>query len=545
MSIPKEPRQLMINIMYLVLMALLALNVSAEVMNAFQTLDEGNEASIATVDNQLNETVKAVNDLLNDDTKARFRPIAGAILEVQSITSEFNDYIDGIQSVLIDRSGNNNGEEDEGDFKETHGVLSPRGKKNKDITTRVLVLGDDGKEAVGAELKAKIIDTRDRILSAYDALLTEHGPQMDLSEDNIATKIANIKSNIPFDVDDEAWQAAGRPSWRDYRFGHMPVAAVLPLLSQMKSDLKSTEANMINDMVQIAGGKTIDIDEFFPVFSADRSYVIGGEKITAKVSVGSYSSSLDPANVDLRVNGQRLKMNADGTADFSITGSGTGQKSLTTSVAVTNPLTGEVKKADGKFTYEVGQRSVSVSADKMNVFYIGVDNPITVAAAGVASGDVRVSISGNATKKSGNNKNLIISGTRQGEAKVSVSAKGQTLGSFDFRVKRIPDPIPKVGNSKGGKIASNVFKAQAGLYAFLENFDFEARCNIVGYELVYVPQRKDAVRQTNAGGNFTSGSKALVSRAKPGDSYFMQNIKAKCPGDGVSRDIGTMVFSIQ
>ena len=109
----------MINIMYLVLMALLALNVSAEVMNAFQTLDEGNEASIGTVDKQLQKTVSGLETLLKDDAKAKFRPIQPAIAEVKSITSEFNTYIDEIQSVLIDRSGNNNGEEDEGDFKET------------------------------------------------------------------------------------------------------------------------------------------------------------------------------------------------------------------------------------------------------------------------------------------------------------------------------------------------------------------------------------------------------------------------------------------
>jgi gliding motility-associated protein GldM len=545
MSIPKEPRQLMINIMYLVLMALLALNVSAEVMNAFQTLDEGNEASIATVDKQLSETVGSVKDLLSDDTKARFRPIEGAIGEVQSITAEFSTYIDDIQSVLIDRSGNNNGEEDEGDFKETHGILAPRGKKNKDVTTRVLVLGDEGKEPVGAELKAKIIDTRDRILAAYETLLTEHGTKMDLNEEDIQKKIANVKANIPFDIDDEAWQEAGRPSWRDYRFGHMPVAAVLPLLSQLKSDLKSTEANMVNDMVQIAGGKTLDIDEFFPVFNADRSYVIGGEKITAEVLVGSYSSSLDPSNVDLRVNGQRLKIKPNGKADFTITGSGTGQKTLNTSVAVTNPLTGEVKKGEGKFTYEVGQRSVSVSADKMNVFYIGVDNPVTVAAAGVASGDVRVNVSGAASKKSGNNTNLVVTGKSVGAAKVNVTAKGQNLGSFDFRVKRIPDPKAKIGGSTGGRLRSNIFKSQKGLYAELENFDFKAKCGITGFEILYIPKRADAVTSTNVGGNFTASSKKLVNLAKPGDNFTIRNIKGKCPGDNVSRDLGTMSFQIQ
>ncbi|MEM1357703.1 MAG: hypothetical protein AAGF89_05870, partial [Bacteroidota bacterium] len=481
MSIPKEPRQLMINIMYLVLMALLALNVSAEVMNAFQTLDEGNQASIATVDEQVESTIKGVEEILKDDSKAKFKPIMPAIQEVRSIASEFNTYVDAMRNNLIDLSGNNNGEVDDDDYKVSHGVRTLRGKKNKDVTTRVLVHGPDGaggEPGQGEELKAKIVETRQRLIDAYTNLLQEHGADMDLKPEEIETKIQSVVQDMPFNIDDEAWKEADRPSWSDYKFGHMPVAAVMPLMSQMKSDLKVSEANIVNDLVNIAGGKTIEFDKFFPVFNADKSYVIGGERINAKVSVGSYSSSLDPSNIDLRVNGQKLTVNPDGTADFSITGSGIGQKTLTTSVSVKNPLTGEVKTGEGSFTYEVGQRSVSVSADKMNVFYIGVDNPVTVAAAGVASGDVRVSVSGDARKKSGNNKNLVIEGTRQGEATVRVTAKGQSLGSFDFRVKRIPDPIPMVGTSRGGNIRANDFRSQAGLYAKLENFDFKAKCNI-------------------------------------------------------------------
>jgi gliding motility-associated protein GldM len=548
MSIPKEPRQLMINIMYLVLMALLALNVSAEVMNAFQTLDEGNQNSIATVDDQVDSSVSSVETLLEDESKAKFKPLLPAIKEVRAVSTEFSGYVDDLRNQLIDMSGNNNGEVDDDDFKLDHGMLTVRGKKNKDVTTRLLVLGEDGaggEGGVGEELKAKIIETRQRLIDIYSKLLNDHGKTMDLSEADITKKIQSVAVNMPFSINDESWKEAGRESWSDYKFGHMPVAAVLPLMSQMKSDLKVSEANMVNDMVKIAGGKTVEFDQFFPVFAADRSYVIGGEKITAKVSVGSYSSSLDPANVDLRVNGQRLRVNDDGTADFSITGSGTGQKTLTTSVQVTNPLTGEVKEGKGTFTYEVGQRSVSVSADKMNVFYIGVDNPITVAAAGVASGDVRVNVTGAATKKSGNNSNLVVSGTSVGEAKVNVTAAGQSLGSFNFRVKRIPDPVAKIGASRGGNIKANIFKSQKGLYAELENFDFEAKCSIVGYELIYVPKRADAVPSTNGGGNFTDPTQKLVELAKPGDFYQIRNIKGRCPGDDISRDLGTMSFNIQ
>ncbi|MBC6995508.1 GldM family protein [Neolewinella lacunae] len=548
MSIPKEPRQLMINIMYLVLMALLALNVSAEVMNAFKTLDNGNQESIATVNTQMSETIKGVEELLKDDSKVNFKPILPAIKEIQTISTEFSTYVDQLRNQLIDMSGNNNGEVDDDDFKMEHGVLVERGQKNKDVTTRLLVLGDDGsggEPGVGEELKAKIIETRQRLIDTYSKLLNEHGENMDLSPTAIAGKIQSVAENMPFNIDDEAWKEANRESWSEFKFGHMPVAAVLPLMSQMKSDLKVSEANLVNDLVSVAGGKTIEFDKFFPVFSADKSYVIGGEKITAKVSVGSYSSNLDPSNIDLRVNGQRLTVGPDGTADFSITGSGTGQKTLTTSVSVTNPLTGKTETGEGKFVYEVGQRSVSVSADKMNVFYIGVDNPVTVAAAGVSSGDVRVTVTGAASKASGDNKNLVVRGNSVGEAKVNVTANGQQLGSFDFRVKRIPDPIAMLGTSRGGKIRSNDFKSQNGLYAKLENFDFDARCEIQGFELVYVPQREDAVPSVNPGGNFNEASRRLVTRARPGDTYYANNIKARCPGDQVGRDIGQMVFNIQ
>lgn len=539
----------MINIMYLVLMALLALNVSAEVMNAFQTLDEGNTSSINTVDDQVEETIRGLDDLLSDDSKTDFRVIQPAIADVRSEVAAFNTYVDGLRNQLIDMSGNNNGEVDEEDFKEDHGMRTVRGKKNKDVTTRLLVLGEDGaggEDGEGETLKAKIAETRQALIDRFTTLVETYGEKpFGLDAAKVAADIQSVGVNMPFSVDDEAWQQAGRDSWSDFKFGHMPVAAVLPLLSQMQSDLKVSEANLIGAMAGYAGGRSIVFDKFFPVFAADRSYVIGGEQIKAKVSVGSYSSSLDPKDIDLRVNGQKLRVNPDGTADFNITGSGTGQKTLNTSVRVTNPLTGEVQEGKGTFTYEVGQRSVSVSADKMNVFYIGVDNPVSVAAAGVASGDVRVNVSGAATKKSGNNTNLVITGTSVGTAKVSVTAKGQSLGSFDFRVKRIPDPVAKIGGSKGGKLRSNIFKSQSGLYAELEDFDFDAKCGITGFEVLYIPKRTDAVTSTNVGGNFSASTKKLVDLAKPGDNFTIRNIKARCPGDNGPRDLGTMSFEIQ
>ena len=531
----------MINLMYLVLTALLALNVSAEVMNAFFTLDAGNTETIKVVDGQLDATVKSLDNLLEDDSKAKYRPIQPAIAKVREEVKAFSAYIDGVRNDLIDESGDRDGSVGPGDFKAEHdGELKYiRGKKNKDVTTRLLVEGETGQE-----IKSKITQTRQNLIDVYQQLLEENKQVFGLTDEQVAAQVASVGNNMPFNVDDEEWKDSDKNSWEEYKFKQMPVAAVLPLLSQMKADLKSSEANMVNSMASLAGGKTVEFDSFFPVVAADRSYVVGGETINAKVSVGTYSSSLDPANVRITANGRALRVNSDGTADLKIPASGTGQKTIPLTVSVTNPLTGEVTKGDSKFTYEVGSRSAAVSADKMNVFYIGVDNPVSVAAAGVSSNDVRVSFSG-PISGSGSGSKWNVKANSPGEAKVTVSANGQTLTSRDFKVKRIPDPVAKLGKSLDGSMGNGEFKAQRGVIAWLENFDFDAKCNIQGFELVRVPKRQDPISVVNRGGTFGSDAKRIVGQAKPGDQYYFSNVKARCPGDSAGRKINSMVFRIK
>lgn len=540
MSIPKEPRQLMINLMYLVLTALLALNVSAEVMNAFFTLDDGNTSTMSIVDAQLKSSIEGLDELLKDNSKAKYRPIKTTINEVRDHVKDFNLYVNDLRNELIDLSGNKDGEVNAGDFKPEHdGELKYiKGKKNKDVTTRLLL--EDGK---GEELKNKILSTRKALIDAYTKLINENADTFQLNNEQATGKIESVANQMPFNVDDESWKETDKKSWQDYKFRQMPVAAVLPLMSQMQADLKASEANMVNDMIQLAGGKNIVFDKFFPVVQADRSYVIGGEQISAKISVGTYSSSLDAENVKIYIGGSLQSVNADGTVDYTITGSGIGQKTIPLKVEVTNPLTGETEEGEGEFVYEVGQRSVAVSADQMNVFYIGVDNPVTVSAAGVSSADVRVNFSG--VKGTGRGSKWNVRASKPGEAKITVTAKGKTLGSFPFRVKRIPDPVARLSKKQGGAMGSGEFKAQGGVGAFLDNFDFKATCLVAGFTLVYVPKRQDAIEAPNAGATYKDKARRLVQRARPGDIYYFDNVRAKCPGDSATRKINSMVFKIR
>jgi hypothetical protein len=137
--------------------------------------------------------------------------------------------------------------------------------------------------------------------------------------------------------------------------------------------------------------------------------------------------------------------------------------------------------------------------------------------------------------------------TKVGEfATVNVRDRDNTVSySKEFRVKRIPDPVARLSNKSGGAMANGEFKAQGGVGAFLDNFDFDARCLIAGFRLVRVAPRQDPEFAVNGGPRWTPDAQKLVQKAKPGDRYFFEDVKAKCPGDVAPREINSMVFTIR
>ena len=159
----------------------------------------------------------------------------------------------------------------------------------------------------------------------------------------------------------------------------------------------------------------------------------------------------------------------------------------------------------------------------MNVFYIGVDNPISVSVAGVSSNAVKVNCSGGGCNMNGGKGKYVVKVTKPGDVKINVSGGGLSK-SADFRVKRIPDPVAKLGKKADGSMGNGEFKAQRGVIPWLEGFDFDAKCKIQGFNLVRVAKRQDPVSSNNAGGTFNDKSQRLVRAAKPGDTYYLSLI---------------------
>ena len=525
MSIPKEPRQLMINLMYLVLTALLALNVSAEIINAFFLIDKGIAGSNAVIDDS-NEFAMTVLGKNAEQDKEKYGPLVDAAEQVQEISKEFTKFVDETREGLIEATGQGYYPEDD---KKHPG--QPKAYKNKDVTTRILV--NEGK---GGELRERIVGDRDKILEIIRGLSGTEGTTID------DASIADLEKSITLNISED-WKNSKKKSWEEFTFNHMPVASIFPIFRKFQNDMKSSEAAVLNFLVNQVGAATFKVDAFIPISSAKKSYVIAGEPYEAEITIGASSKSVYD-NMVVKVNGNTLDVE-DGVANFSASTSSTGVKSYDVDITLTNPTTGKVETYSKEFEYEVGRRSVTVSADKMNVFYIGVDNPVSVVAAGVSSNELRVSGSGAGLKLKGGGSKYTATVGSPGVAKVNVSGGGLKPTSFEFRAKRIPDPVAKLGKSSGGPMGNGEFKAQGGVLAILEGFDFDARCNIQGFNLTYVAKRQDPVPVINKGPAYSAQAKRLVQRAKPGDIYYFDNVRARCPGDKAGRQINAMVFTIK
>ena len=504
-SIPKEPRQLMINLMYLVLTAMLALNVSAEILNAFMSLDRGLQESSEIVQLSNEQLTMAIQ--MQAEAYSQFEPFWEKTREVNTLVSDLESYLEGVRDTLVTVAGGS----------DEHGM--PVKKKNKEIATRIMV-----KEGKGDELKNRIQQAREALLSAV-ADETERAQLADAIPLRIAAPPADSKEQ----------------DWATFTFNQMPVVTVLPLLTKWQNDARIAQTVLLNHFLKKTEVNTIKPDAFIPVVAAEKSYVIRGEPFRSEVFLAAYSSTAD--NIKMWVDGRPLEVR-NGKAEFNTSPGTIGAKEHKMRIELTDPVTGEVKRFDKSFGYEVGERSVTVAAEKMNVLYVGVENPLAISAAGVPSGQIQVTASGTELKKNGNGKYVAVP-ERTGDAVITVSGPGLNPTSFPYRVKRIPDPVPALGALEGGEVPAGTFRAQRGLIPHLKYFDFEARCNVISYEVARKPRSGDVVISNNQGATYENDTKRLVDLADHGDIYYVSRIKVKCPGDASTRELNEMIFRIK
>ncbi len=540
MSIPKEPRQQMINVMYLVLIALLAMNVSAEILNAFKIVDKGISNSNSSLTDKTNLTMESFEKAI--EKNKRGKPLLDAASKVRPITEEFTAYVDELYNYMIEQSGT---DEETGD--PNYGYLKKL--DDQDTPTRILVLGENETEAYDGkafELEQKINECKDKYLAVFQEVIDKGGLQADQKK-TLSTLKEQLAEDLPLSAPAPP-EDSDKKDWATYNFYQVPILPVLTLMNQFKNNAHASEAMVVDKLFSMVGEKVEIYDKLkAQVVPVNGTTLLQGEEFVADIFVAATSSQSKPS---ISVNGQSLPVK-DGIATYKTKAAATGKKTITASVRVKDGF-GDMKTLSEKLEYNVIARPDHVpvvSADKMNVFYIGVDNPISASITGVRSDKTNVSISGGGgTVNSKGAGKYTVRVTSPGKASVNLSGKAKdgspVNGSMEFRVKYIPDPVPEVGGKQGGKMGTGEWKAQDGVIARLKDFEFDARFNVTGFEMTCAERNADLLTCVNSGAKFNSKCRNLVNRAKVGAIYYIDNIKAKGP-DGKTRTLPTISFKIR
>ncbi len=505
----------MINLMYLVLTAMLALNISNEILHAFKILNAGITKSNQAVEGKNSDMMRDFQ--ANEDMKDqhdRVKPFNDRAKAIRIQADSMVNYLEGWKTKVIMQAGGYVKGKEGNEIKD---------EANIDASTYLLV-----EQKGGDQIKQKLNAYRDFLLTNIDQ--TRFKDQYEALRKDMPITTADFKKDEDNPTGD----------WATGTFYHVPTLGVIALMSKMQNDARNAEAAVLNELFREAKAKPLTFDAIAGLAVPKTSYALVGQEIEANIMVAAYNKSITPS---ISASSGHIDKVENGIGTWKATATGLGLQTVRGTISVVN--NGQNISQPWEFTYMVGSAGASLQLDKMNVFYIGVPNPITVTAAGYSLEDVSISIPGATVTSTGKGKYDIMV-TQVGKVTASINAKtaqgSKTVGGMDVRVKRIPDPLAKIGGKMGGGMPASIFRAQLGVAAVLENFDFDTKFTIVGYDFSYQQKRADYQGPFHMNdAYFKNEAEKYLKVAKPGDRVYIDNVRAKGP-DGTIRSLNGIML---
>lgn len=534
----ETPRQKMIGLMYLVLTALLAMNVSKDILKAFVTVNDNLERTNKNFDSNTQKVLKAFDESAKSNPSAL--PYYKKAQEATKLTAEVFEYIEKIKHFVMD-------ETEKMQKKDTLRLKYANAKDNYDEPTRLLIGDDETKpksgEFTASDLRGKLNGVHDKLIAMIESMQKDKTTQF-LPDDYKALKekIGTLKVVDPTETEDGAKQ-----TWEIFNFYHLPLAGVVTNLSQMQSDLKNVESEIVSQFSGASGKISIKFNQLRAAVVAPSSYIQAGQKYVADIFIAASSSDFKDENMQILL-GVDSATAAGGTAGTPVPlVNGVGKYEVGTGGQGVQTYKGVIKfkKPTGEYSYypfsqeyTVAAPSATVSADQMNVFYVGVMNPVSVSAAGIAPSELSISASGGGAKftsKGGGSYEFTFS--TPGDCNISVSAKTKDgikpQGTKKFRVKPLPAPVPNIGGKSGStEMKKSELAVIGGVGANAPGFDFKANYIVLSFEVT--GSVKGTTKFTSCpGNNMTAEAKSILSQAGIGSKVFIDNIKVKCPDGSV------------
>ncbi len=501
-------RQKMINMMYLVLTALLALNVSAEILKSFHIveikMDRAGENMMMKNNNAIEMMIKYNKDL-PDDLKGK--TALTKALQVKNISDEGVKYFQLLKEELILNAGGRN---------KTN--LHPEGDpaeelKNPDNTElHANILFTEGR---GKQVRNKINELRTRLINILDK----------------PAERAHVKSDLITEDPPLSSQ-----TWESQMFENAPLAAVIALLSNIQNDVRNTESQVLEILKNSITKGLEAVDKLVPaIIPVNGNNITMGNPYEAKIFLAALSSRSQP---QIEVNGTPLSIQ-DGFGKYEVIANHPGENRYTAVITTTNS-DGEKEKFETTGSFFASVPLAVISATRMNVVYLGLDNPISVSVPGVSSRDMSVSCSEGG---------LLVPGATEGtyilrpnlnsplhELTISASVNGRLMGTSKYRIRKVPKPMPMLGSIEAsGPVSLARIRAANTVTTVLKDFIFEG-VSYTPQSWVLAYQARNSIQTQIENGHGTTISGRMLNflrNARPGDKVILTNIIALGPSGPV------------
>jgi len=513
----ETPRQKMIGMMYLVLTALLALNVSVEILNAFLVVNDSMETTNKTFTGKTSDYYARFESAYANDP-VKVGPYWEKAKEVRKLSDELKSYLTNVKYEAISKS-----EKISIDSAKVRPLYMMKSKDKYNETTIYFIgKSEDGSKGKAAEMKLKLAKYKQDLLNLVDP--GERG---------------NIKLGI--DLDGPFYNASKvKQNWEMHNFYHTILAANVTILNKLVNEVQNAELDVITYLKSKIGEADFKIDQVGATVVPKSQYVFQGENYEAEVFVTAMDSKQSfTANIG------GLRTSENGVIKVTLPATSPGPKTVTGTVNYKKP-DGSIESTPVKFDYIVAPPSLSVSATKMNVFYIGVDNPVSISAGGVSPDQINAGISNGTIARSGGE--WVVRPATPGKASVTVSAKlgdrMKNMGAVEYRVKYVPSPEAFIANIPGGSVNKDVLLASGAIIPRMPP-DFEFNLNFTITSFKFSGNRKgDIYDYTSNSGVLSPQMKDFIRGARRGDKIILEDIYAKGP-DGKNRNLKPIVLTLQ
>lgn len=506
-----SPRQKMINLMYLVLMAMLALNVSSDVLNGFSLVSDSLDKSTQNA-TQVNQGIYATFDQQMKNYPAKVKMWYDKAQYVRAMSDSLFNLAEELKEAIVKKSDGKDGD-----------VRNIKNREDLEASTQVMLAPAKGR---GNELKKAIDSYRERIVRMVNDTL----------------KQSIIRSNLNTDIPTKE-RILGK-NWAEYMFENMPTAASVTLLTKLQSDVRYAEGEVLHNLIGNVDVKDIRVNQLNAYVIPNAQTIVKGGRFSAQLIMAAVDTTRRPA---IYVGGKQIQSTngiyetvCNSTGDFTLNGyiemlDGTGEK----------------VRRDFSQKYTVVAPSATVSADIMNVLYAGYDNPISVSVPGIPSNKITCTMKGGTLERKGDG-HFIAKPTEVGsEAVITVNAQNegrtQQMGAFSFRVRKLPDPTPFIAykdasgaesHYRGGSLSKQILMETDALGAAIDDGLLNIAFRVKSFETVFYDAMGNAVPFKSEGERFSDRQKAQIRGLARNKRFYISNVQAVGP-DGIERTLNS------